>query len=704
MEVLWVLRLSVCDLSSALVVKIRKFAISKILHATLFFFFQMPRSYNRLALALARVTHSERVWAIDVPRISEDGSRYVGKKFWTGTVGAMYDNSCWNGKPSIYEVITERDNVRLYLDCEFDLSDTQLLTKEDVFTCVQFIRSCLNQHLRLSFPSLDINPNELIILHGCTPIKMSLHLIHRSIIFDNAQCSCASYVHELNAFLRHQLEDSDLNDFLKENLKKIIDLSVYQKNQLYRTYGASKLDKMRPFILYDESNFDWALNPNWSFSQMQISLEAWCRTLVTVDIFCHSEILQVQPSEFLSVRSPELARQTLYHTSCFTDNMDPQGRYLQKFEMPQVERVPMLVLSSHVPRASSNSETVIVDDTMWIVNEHNNPVRLSDLEHNQCVFCLKCETQVAGSEIRGVGISSAKAFLRPNGTKCVFCFNCSYPMYILETADQYGFVPTEEEIIKSPHDKLNFAGSEDIDFDACSRLVFLDAPMGTGKTHVSQWYLSRHGEKSVLAITFRISLAKYTSERLGLKCYTDSDAFNNPEHHHRFVVCLDSLWKVEKTDYDILLLDEGTFLQYHFVSGTKKGELAEVIDVFKCQLQNAKKVIVMHDRIPESTIDFYANLMGLNPDNKSEVTKRKFEKPTPLRPVLSYEDKNVMILQMIKDYIGNFNEADMCSNRPFVVFCSRADYALLLLYILRQLATEKFGDQVCTLALTYAVN
>jgi hypothetical protein len=142
-------------------------------------------------------------------------------------------------------------------------------------------------------------------------------------------------------------------------------------------------------------------------------------------------------------------------------------------------------------------------------------------------------------------------------------------MFILEPADQYGFVPTEDEIIKSSHDKLNFAGSEDIDFDACSRLLSLDAPMGTGKTHVSQQYLSRHREKSVLAITFRISLAKYTSERLGLKCYTDRDAFNKPEHLHRFVVCLDSLWKVEKSDYDILLMDEGTFVQYHFVSGMK---------------------------------------------------------------------------------------------------------------------------------------
>jgi hypothetical protein len=35
--------------------------------------------------------------------------------------------------------------------------------------------------------------------------------------------------------------------------------------------------------------------------------------------------------------------------------------------------------------------------------------------------------------------------------------------------------------------------------------------MGTGKTHVAQQYLNQHPHASVLAVTFRISLAKYLS-------------------------------------------------------------------------------------------------------------------------------------------------------------------------------------------------
>lgn len=92
-------------------------------------------------------------------------------------------------------------------------------------------------------------------------------------------------------------------------------------------------------------------------------------------------------------------------------------------------------------------------------------------------------------------------------------------MFILEAGDQYGFSPKADEIISPVYDKLNYEGQDDVDFDAYSRLVFLDALMCTGKTHVAQQYFNRHPHSSVLAVTFRISLAKYLSTRLFLNCY-----------------------------------------------------------------------------------------------------------------------------------------------------------------------------------------
>jgi hypothetical protein len=83
----------------------------------------------------------------------------------------------------------------------------------------------------------------------------------------------------------------------------------------------------------------------------------------------------------------------------------------------------------------------------------------------------------------------------------------------------------------------------------------LDAPMGTGKTHVAQQYLSRHPRSSILAVTFRISWAKYLSTRLSLNCYLENNIFNNEnaEKWEKISICLYSIWKLKKDDYDIVL-------------------------------------------------------------------------------------------------------------------------------------------------------
>lgn len=70
--------------------------------------------------------------------------------------------------------------------------------------------------------------------------------------------------------------------------------------------------------------------------------------------------------------------------------------------------------------------------------------------------------------------------------------------------------------------------------------------MGTGKTFFAEQYLTRNISSSVLASTFRISLAKYMSSRLDLNCYLEENIFQqeNSRKWDRFVVCLESLWKL----------------------------------------------------------------------------------------------------------------------------------------------------------------
>lgn len=85
-------------------------------------------------------------------------------------------------------------------------------------------------------------------------------------------------------------------------------------------------------------------------------------------------------------------------------------------------------------------------------------------------------------------------------------------------------------------------------------------------------------------------------------------------------------------------------------------------------------------------------MLGFNPDDSSQVTNRKFGRPTVLQPLHAYKDKNGMLMKIFKNYLTNFDVDDNQSKQPFVIFCFRADYSLLSSYVLRQVATENFGS------------
>lgn len=100
----------------------------------------------------------------------------------------------------------------------------------------------------------------------------------------------------------------------------------------------------------------------------------------------------------------------------------------------------------------------------------------------------------------------------------------------------------------------------------------------------------------------------------------------------------------------------------------------------------------MQHRLPESTIDFYCNILGC------ESSDRKFEKPTVLQPLRQWDFSQDMIANMIRDYIQNFNVEDRRSSSPFIIFCSRVDFSLMLYQLFCEAAQDAFPEEVCMAA------
>lgn len=102
----------------------------------------------------------------------------------------------------------------------------------------------------------------------------------------------------------------------------------------------------------------------------------------------------------------------------------------------------------------------------------------------------------------------------------------------------------------------------------------------------------------------------------------------------------------------------------------------------------------MQHRLPDSTIDFYCNIIGCDPNDRSIATKRKFENPTVLQPLQQWNYPQEIVAKIIQDYVVNFDVEDRRSRSPFIVFCSRVDFSLMLFQLLREVAEEEFPEEV----------
>ncbi len=211
----------------------------------------------------------------------------------------------------------------------------------------------------------------------------------------------------------------------------------------------------------------------------------------------------------------------------------------------------------------------IIDGDEFVILGSGERVLASEVQPHMRVFCPACETLVDMGRDRsislcrrvaGVGVDSGVARLAPGGDVATQCFNsavCGRQTIIRPVAEQWGFSAEEHEEIRID-DKINYNGRMDIDLEALLndvRVVYLDGPMGCGKTHLVQSYIEGHEEAKVLVVTFRRSLARDIATRFGINCYLggmEDEADSGMEHFFRSrelwsrcIVQLDSLYRLK---------------------------------------------------------------------------------------------------------------------------------------------------------------
>ena len=138
--------------------------------------------------------------------------------------------------------------TKLYFDIEFDVKNNHEKNSKSV---INKIIDIFLDSSKKKF-GIDCCSDDVIVLDSSNHVKVSFHLIFKTVIFDNNK-TCKDFVNLV-------LENLSTEDLVllsafdsKSKSKLIIDLSVYNKNQNFRLILSSKFGKNSPLTLVDKN-------------------------------------------------------------------------------------------------------------------------------------------------------------------------------------------------------------------------------------------------------------------------------------------------------------------------------------------------------------------------------------------------------------------------------------------------------------------
>ena len=206
--------------------------------------------------------------------------------------------------------------------------------------------------------------------------------------------------------------------------------------------------------------------------------------------------------------------------------------------------------------------------------------------------------------------------------------------------------------------------------------------MGCGKTTCLRTFVRairmEKPDVSILSISFRQGLSWFLASTYDLNCYLEPGWAMTKSMQKRCVVCINSLAKLEPTlTWDLVILDEGAFTQFQLVSSIMK-ERGKCLETLEKVLKEASQICLMQYLIPEETINFYCNLLGVNSNDRNTVRKYKVCVPQPCHDVFSYSTLQDILVVALIQYCSYFNYETRQCDLPFVIFSTKVDAAIIV--------------------------
>ena len=194
------------------------------------------------------------------------------------------------------------------------------------------------------------------------------------------------------------------------------------------------------------------------------------------------------------------------------------------------------------------------------------------------------------------------------------------------------------------------------------RFLAVNASFGTGKTEQVIRKIAADPNLRVLWIDHRIALSQDVMRRLqGLNFVLYLDAPNGKLDYSRMVVCADSLFKVTRTDFDLVVIDEADQTLFSlFKKGRDSSSIITRLSVLEEIFIKSKQIMLLSADLDEGTTQAYAKLAHLIAE---EITWYRHRWIAPGSTWLFCEEQSRWKAKLLESWGKNEKIAVFCASR-----------------------------------------
>jgi hypothetical protein len=554
--------------------------------------------------------------------IQKDSDEVGSKKFYVMTQNELYEQikKCQSNdkNPCYYESWLENSKIlfSLDIDASSDLDDKEFdkVIKTNILKIIKFAKKFYEYEYLIE--------NIIILKTKKQPNKQSAHVIFRGLSFEN-HLICKNF------FFR----------IIKEDKLEYCDSSIYGKTCL-RTCFSSKRGKQFPLYPYK-------LNINGGYTCIPNDYES------ELDFFVQSMITTI---DALELKNKVITSDMIIEES---DLFDPSNEKIEIKDNAELEEI----LNS-LPEEYCNEyiKWNRVGMALFSINENNFDIFNKWSQKSPKYNYHSIQKHWAGFKSSSfnknlLGIGSLIYWAKEGGYK--------FPDKNLENI-VVSYPETKIEI--TPNDKYDisyisqkFLTEKTFKPNINKKLVALQSEKGTGKTSnlIKVLFDNKNTTppESILFIssrrTFGIKLSA-DLKKYGFRLYSEID-----EHYiydKRVIVQIDSLLRLERDNFDLIIIDECESLARYLTSShfTKNNKASTIVSNLEYRISEAGKVIIMDADLSDRCVNYYSSLV--DPDNEltSNDIKIIINKFTPFQNyTLKYMNYNTWLNELKINMINN---------------------------------------------------